>query len=248
MPRATVLIADDEPLVRRSLRRVLGDRRDVEIVGEAADGAEAVELVEQLRPMILLLDVQMPVLDGLAVARALSSPRPAIVFATAFDRYAIDAFRVHAVDYVLKPFDDERLHEALDRAIAQCGERGPALDRLLEAVAPRYLTRFLVRTGTKLQVVRLDDVEWLEAADNYVRVHAADATRVVRGSLQEIATSLDPAVFVRVHRTAIVRIDAVVEVASRPSSDAELLLRSGARVPLSRQLRSSVLARIGREG
>lgn len=245
-----VVIADDEPLVRRALRRFVESRPELTLVGEASDGAEAVELVERLRPELLFLDVQMPGLDGLAVARELGAERPAIIFVTAFDRYAVDAFELHAVDYVLKPFDEERLARAVDRAVGQ--REGDAvrqrLDRLLAAVAPPHPTRFLIRTGTRLQVLHLSDVEWFESADNYVKAHTPAGTRLLRGTLQGLAERLDPGAFVRVHRTAMVRLSAITEVVPRSSGDADLVLRSGARVPLSRQLRAEVIERIGREG
>ncbi|MCC7134330.1 MAG: response regulator transcription factor [Gemmatimonadales bacterium] len=250
MSKPTVIIVDDEPLVRAALRRFIQARADVELAGEAADGVEALELVERVHPAVVLLDVQMPLLDGLAVARALPLPRPEVVFVTAFDRYAIEAFDVHAVDYVLKPFDDARLGRALDRAMARRGsaEVGDRLERLLAAVAPRFLTRFLVRVGARLQVVAVADVEWFEAADNYVKAHLGGEVRTIRASLRELEEGLDPAEFVRVHRTALVRLGAIVEVVPRPSGDADLKLASGTLVPLSRQLRSEVIRRIGREG
>jgi two-component system LytT family response regulator len=218
-------------------------------VGEAGDGLAAVEAIERLRPDLVLLDVQMPGLDGFAVLASLDpEERPAVVFVTAYEQYALRAFDAHALDYLLKPFDEERLHAALDRASAWLG-RGrddPRVNRLLSDVdAARGRDRFVVKHAGALRLVHCDDVEWVEARGNYVHLHTRDGAFLVRETLSALDAALPAARFQRVHRSAIVAVPEVVAMRRLPSGDHELTLRSGASAPLSRSFRAAFTARWG---
>jgi two-component system LytT family response regulator len=225
-----VLIADDEPLARERVRDLLAQRSDVAIAGEARDGEEALRLVHELTPDLLLLDVQMPGLDGFEVLAELERP-PAVVFVTAYDEYAVRAFEVHALDYLVKPFHRARFHEAIDRAIAK-----PATDlrALLAELRPSHLTRFVVRSAEEISFVRAADVTWIESAGNYVRLHTAAGERIVRTSLRELESRLDPAVFVRVHRSAFVNLDFVQKLEPYFHGEFVITLRDGERLTSSR--------------
>ena len=232
------LIVDDERLARARLVRLLRRREDVEIVGVACDGDEAVEMLAELRPDLVFLDVQMPGLSGFDVLDAVSSRSngnrlPAVVFTTAFDQYALRAFEVHALDYLLKPFDEERLSASLDRAAAMIrGARAdPGLRPFLEQMAPPE--RFVVRTPGRIVFLPLAEVDWIEAAGNYVYVHAGRERHLIRGTLKAIESRFS-ARFARIHRSAIVNLERVRELAPRAHGDCEVVLRGGARLPVSR--------------
>ena len=245
-----VLLVDDEPVIRRGLRRLLDQEPEVTVVGEAGNGREALELVERLDPDLLLLDVRMPELDGLEVARALGPmERPGIVFVTAYDRYAVEAFEHHAIDYLLKPFDDVRVRTALTRARARLTrpEAGglARMRRVLEQLRGPE-TRFVVRVGRKVRLIETEEVEWIEAADNYVRLHVGDARHLVRESLRDLEQRLDAGRFVRIHRSAIVNLARVVELVAQPGGDFTVLLAGGARLRLSRRYRERFERSIGR--
>lgn len=244
MTTLRVLIADDEPIARRGLRKLLAAEPDVEVVADAKDGREAVTAIRKLRPDLALLDVQMPELDGIGVVRELAPGElPGIVFVTAYDRYAIAAFDLHAVDYVLKPVQAKRLATALQRARRRLeGERPAGLVDRIERLLSDYgrggaaPDRIVVRSGSTTFFVKLEDIQWLEASGNYVRLHtpARDPRALIRETLTHLAEWLPPR-FLRVHRSAIVNLDAVAEVRTLPSGDAEMLLKNGVRVPLSRR-------------
>lgn len=256
MSALRVLVADDEPIARRGLRKLLAATDDIEVVGEARDGREAVPAIRKLKPDLVLLDVQMPELDGIGVVRELAPAElPGIVFVTAYDRYAIAAFDLHAVDYVLKPVQGRRFALALERARRRLESERPnelvgRLERLLREYGSGHTgvpDRILVRSGTKALFVPLNDIEWLEASGNYVRLHtpARDPRALVRETLAHLAEWLPPK-FLRVHRSAIVNLEAVAEVHTLPGGDGELLLKSGARVSLSRRHVADLHRRVGR--
>lgn len=232
------LIVDDERLARARLVRLLRRREDVEIVGVACDGDEAVQMIAELRPDLVFLDVQMPGLSGFDVLDAVG-PRsngnrmPAVVFTTAFDQYALKAFEVHALDYLLKPFDEERLSASLDRAAALIrGARAdPGLRPFLEQMAPPE--RFVVRTPGRIVFLPLAEVDWIEAAGNYVYVHAGRERHLIRGTLKAIESRFASR-FARIHRSAIVNLERVRELTPRAHGDCEVVLRGGARLPVSR--------------
>ena len=223
-----VLIAEDEPLARRRLMRLLDARADVEIAGTAKNGEEAVRLIAELRPDLVFLDIHMPELSGFEVLSAISDgPMPAVIFTTAHDEYAVKAFEVHALDYLLKPFDSERLDAAVDRAAAI---EGRTADFLHSLSPPR---RFVVRTPGRIVFLQIGEIDWVEAADNYVQLHAGAHTHLMRGSLKALEKQLGSR-FARVHRSAIVNLDAVVELVPRSHGDYEIVLRSGHRLIATR--------------
>jgi two-component system, LytTR family, response regulator len=240
------LIVDDEPLARRGLRRLLEAEADIEIVGEAASGTAAVEAIESLKPELVFLDIQMPEMDGLEVVATVTPEKmPAVVFVTAFDKYALDAFDLNAADYVLKPVDPERFQRALTRARQRMatGDRGDVqerLMRLLETIRPARRERLVVRSAGKIQFVAIDDIDWITAEDNYVRIHAAGKTYLMRETVGGIEERLDPARFVRIRRSTIVRIERIREIRPLMNGTFELQLEDGTRVTSARRFRESI--------
>lgn len=244
------LIVDDEPLGRQGVRTRLAAMPDVEIVGEASDGPEAVELIVELRPDLVFLDVQMPEMDGFQVlAEVAGRHLPAVVFVTAFDQFALRAFEVHALDYLLKPWSLERFEEAMRRARAELlsddagSRRGVA--SLLDAAKPGLpaarLTRFVVRDRGRFVLLPAHEVDWIKAAENYVELHSGGATHLVRHTMKELAGRLDPLHFARIHRSLIVRLDAIRDIRAGDSGDYDVTLHSGEQLPMSRTHRKALL-------
>jgi two-component system LytT family response regulator len=246
-----VLIVDDEAVARRRIRRLLASEPDVATIAECGDGASALESITTNKPDVVFLDVQMPELDGFEVISALPVDQlPAIVFVTAFDRYAIRAFDVHAIDYLLKPFTGERFRVALARARERLERR--ARDRGLVSLRRelrtdrRYARRIAVRAGDRYVVIDWHDVDWVGAADNYVKLHVGSREYLVRETLANLERTLDPDQFSRIHRSAIVQLDRIVELRPSAHGDSELRLRDGTRLTLSRTWRDRVaLTRAG---
>ncbi|HET9371933.1 MAG TPA: LytTR family DNA-binding domain-containing protein [Vicinamibacterales bacterium] len=246
-----VAIVDDEPLARRRLRRLASDIRDVDVVGEAGDSESAAALVDKARPHVVLLDVQMPGRDGFAVAAGMPEPKPALVFVTAYDRHAVRAFEIHAVDYLLKPVSRERLVEAIARARERVEARAAspsALSALLEHAMSkrRYLERLPVRSQGRIDLVDVRTIDWIGAADNYVTLHCGRRTHLLRETLANLERLLDPAIFVRVHRSAIARIDQVARLDAALRGDYDITLKDGTRLTLSRNYRRRFEEVIGR--
>ncbi|MBJ7312666.1 LytR/AlgR family response regulator transcription factor [Rugamonas sp. CCM 8940] len=235
-----LLIVDDERPARDKLRRMLALHPDVELVGEARDAVEALELIARLAPDAVLLDIQMPEVSGLELAASLPAPAPLLVFVTAYDQYAIPAFDANAVDYLLKPYDQERLGRALQR-LRQRLALTPAPTEV--ALAGQALRQLLVSERGATRVVPVDDIDWLESADNYVVLHTAAGQPLLRQTLAGLVERLGER-FVRCHRRAAVRLDRIASVHPLDKGDAELLLRDGARVPCSRQYRADIMARL----
>jgi two-component system LytT family response regulator len=241
-----ILVADDEPLARARLLALLPKDVSLEIVAECSTGTEAAEAIRRERPDIAFLDMQMPGCDGLQVVAGLpAEERPAVVFVTAHDKFAVDAFGVRAVDYVLKPFDRERLEAALERgaefvAARRAQSLGARIESLLAgagAPAPRP-ERLAVKADGRYVFLKLDEIVWVEAADNYVVVHTTAGERLMpRDTLTSIEERLGSQQFTRANRSAVVRIDQVKELQPSPQGDYTILLRNGTRVPLSRNLR-----------
>jgi DNA-binding LytR/AlgR family response regulator len=237
MPIRTVIVDDERP-ARERLRRMLAETEGVEIVGEAADGPQAVEMIEALSPDLVLLDIQMPGLDGFGVIEALEEPPP-IIFVTAYDEYAIHAFEVNALDYLLKPFSRERLLQAIHRMQEPSpAGRGPGVEfgPLLESLVAmgRYLVRLAVRDRDRIRVLDVEEVDWFGIEDEQVMVHVGDTAYPVRRTLAELEARLDPIHFFRAHRAAIVNLDRVEEVIPWFKGSQKLRLTTGAEVPLSR--------------
>jgi two-component system LytT family response regulator len=232
----SVAIVDDEPLARRGVRRLIAAQTGFRVVGEAESGAEASELIERTHPDVVLLDVQMPGGSGLdAIRRVAPDERPVTIFVSAYDDYAVDAFGVRAVDYVLKPFTDARLIESLGRA--REAHRIRDLTRNVgETVRPSatWASQIVVRSVGRNDLVPVVDIHWIEAVGYYVRLHTAKATLLHRESLDSLAARLDPAVFARVHRSSIVRLDAIRRTRRARNGAHELTLASGQRVAVSR--------------
>ena len=233
------LIVDDEPLARDGLRLALAEHPDVELVGEAGNGAEALRLVAELAPDLLFIDVQMPELSGLEVAaRIAQEPNaPAIVFVTAYDSFALRAFDVHALDYVLKPIDEARFAEAIRRARVQSATR--VRDALAAMRAP---ARLAIRDGEAIVFVAVDDIDWIEAADYYVEIHAGARTYLHRETMQRLQTLLDPERFVRIHRSRLVNRDRVAEIRWEPRGEMVVVTTSGAALKVARSCRAKLHA------
>lgn len=260
-----VLLVDDEPIARRGMRKLLEERDTLEIVGECENGEEAVEAIRLDRPDLVYLDIQMPGLDGFGVVRMIGAhAMPCVVFVTAYDEYALDAFAVAATDYIMKPFSPERFFEATDRALKRIREQRviSAHEQLLHAlgdaplpessqqedirnIAPEYATRLLVSVGAKSVVVPLSDVSLIEADGYYVRVTANTARLTLRESLRDLENRINPQEFVRVHRSAIVRISAVRSVERVDHERLLVVLADGTRVPVSRARREAVIRTLG---
>lgn len=232
------LIVDDETPARERLKRFLANLEGVRVIGEAKDGIQAVEMIEAQSPDLVLLDIQMPGLDGFGVIEALQDP-PAVIFVTAYDQHAIRAFEVHALDYLLKPFSRERLAKAIHRAQKahvegqDLSERlGPLLDSL--AAEGRYLTRLAVRDRDRIRVLDADEVDWIDIEDEQVMVHVGDQAYPIRRTLTELEARLGPARFFRAHRSAIVNLDRIQEIIPWFKGSHILRLNTGAEVSLSR--------------
>ncbi len=232
------LIVDDEAPARERLKRLLIGITGVELVGEAVDGVEAVEMIETLSPDLVLLDIQMPGLDGFGVIEALENP-PSVIFVTAYDEYAIRAFEVNALDYLLKPFSWARLQKAIHRAqmaLAEEQEFAARLRPLLESLAAQgqYLTRLAVRDRGHIRVLDANEVDWIGLEDEQVMVHVGDEAYPIRRTLAELASRLDPTTFFRAHRSTIVNLNRVQEVIPWFKGSHKLRLTTGAEVDLSR--------------
>ncbi|HEX2567977.1 MAG TPA: LytTR family DNA-binding domain-containing protein [Polyangia bacterium] len=231
-----VMIVDDEPLAREAIRVVLEGDREITEMRECT-GVEAVQEIPQAHPDILFLDVQMPEVDGFEVLERVGDVVPAVIFVTAYDAYALRAFEVHALGYLLKPFSDARLCAELSRAKEQVRAR---------RVAAPFVRRFVIRTRDEVAFVKTEDIDWIEAANYYASLYAGGKTHLIRLTMAEIEKQLDPERFVRVHRSAIVNIDRVVGMQPLFRGDCMLVLRDGTRVRLSRARREEFERRVAR--
>jgi two-component system LytT family response regulator len=235
-----ILIVDDERPARDKLRRMLAQEPDVADIEEARDGIEAIERAASFAPDAIFLDVQMPEVTGLEVAASLPDPAPLIVFATAYDEYALRAFDANAIDYLLKPFDQPRLQRALQRLRERLAAR-PAPGHVPGLPPPSQL---MVTERGVTRIVRVVDIQWLETADNYVALHTSSGAPLLRQTLAGLLDTLGPA-FQRCHRRAAVQLQWIERIEAGAKGDGEVLLRGGARVPLSRQFRQDLLAALG---
>lgn len=236
------LIIDDEHLARQRVRQLLEREADVEVLGECENGVEAVEAIEAKHPDLVFLDIQMPELDGFGVIEHVGPRKmPATIFVTAFDRHALRAFESHALDYLLKPFDVERFQTALERARRWLkGDRD--LDRL-EALVDQlrkeqpHADRFLVKSGERHVLVRAALIQWIEAEDNYVRLHVEGTSHLLRQTMTGMLGRLDPRQFRRIHRSAIVNLDAIRELQPWTGGDHLVIMKDGTKLTLSRTYR-----------
>jgi two-component system LytT family response regulator len=248
------VIVDDEPLARLRVRELLAEAEDVEVIAECANGAAAIQAIEESLPDVLFLDIQMPELDGFDVLQAVGVGRvPVVIFVTAYDQFALRAFEAHALDYLLKPYDEERLYAALDRARRQLQLAGRSEDVRLHALqaflqdADRdaYPEVFAIRAGERYQVVRVAEIRWIEAEGSYVRLHLVHGDRLMRQSIGDMEEKLlDPKQFLRIHRSAIVNLSRIVAVEPISRAEYEVILDDGARVPCSRGYRNQLRERV----
>jgi two-component system, LytTR family, response regulator len=253
-PRTRVLIVDDEPLARERLRTLLQEEPGFEIVGEAGDGTTGAESILALQPDLVFLDVQMPGADGFDVIEAVGADKmPFVVFVTAYDRYALRAFDVHALDYLLKPFDRERFRQALTRARQQLDRNGNGdIERRLAAIvsdlrpAKAKADRFVVKSGGRIFFVRTGEIDWIEAAGNYVKLHVGNDSHLIRETMNAVESKLSPDLFVRVHRCHIVNIEQVRELQPWFNGEYVVFLKNGTRLTLSRGYRERLQERVGR--
>jgi two-component system LytT family response regulator len=233
----TTLIVDDEPLAREGLRMWLAADREVSAIHEAKDGRDAVTNIRKMHPDLVFLDVQMPEMDGFSVVRQIGEHMPAVVFVTAHDKHAIQAFEINAIDYLLKPVTKERFDQALDRAKARLQSR-PAdgvnrqiLGLLETIVSPkRYMKRLAVRSGGKTVFVDVEELDWIEAAENYVQLHCGKAGQLLHVPMNTLEKSLDPEIFLRIHRSIIVNIRRIKELQPGVHGEYVITLASGIRL------------------
>ncbi len=251
--KISALIVDDEPLARERIRTLARGDPEIEIAGECSDGRAAVAAIRKLAPQLLFLDVQMPDLDGFGVLEAIGPEHmPVTIFVTAYDQYALRAFEVHALDYLLKPFDRERFEKALARAKRQIRRSDDELHErllaLLEDLKPgqKYLERLVIKSGGRIFFLRAEEIDWIEASGNYVRLHAGKESHLLRDTMNGIEARLDPARLVRVHRSTIVNLDRIKELHPWFRGDHVIILRDGTRLTLSRSCREKLEERLGR--
>jgi two-component system LytT family response regulator len=233
------MIIDDEPMTRRGVRARLRNMTDVNIVGECGDGASAVEGILKLEPDVIFLDVQMPGLDGFGVLRALPTEHlPSVIFLTAHEEHALRAFEVSALDYLLKPLDDERFETALNRARKQmdAASKTELAGRMLRLLDQQneYASRFAVRMGSRIQVVPAEDLEWISSADDYTELHTRSATHLLRETMNSLEQRLDPRQFARIHRSRIVNLAGILELRSIENREYIVKLRDGSQHRSSR--------------
>jgi len=234
------IIVDDEPLARDGIRMLLAEHREIELVGEAGNGNDALALIAHTQPDLLLVDVQMPEMSGLELAArvlALDAEAPAVIFVTAYDEFALRAFEVHALDYVLKPIEEQRFAEALRRA------RTLASARLREALADIRRdtpTRLAIRGSEAVVFVPIDDIDWIEAADYYVEIHAGGRSYLHRETLQRLQELLDPERFVRIHRSRLVNRDRVREIRWEPRGEMVVVTTGGVSLKVARSCRAKL--------
>jgi two-component system LytT family response regulator len=239
------LVADDEPPARELVRELLAQSGIVNVVGEASDGLDAVELIHELRPDLVLLDVQMPEMDGFAVVEAVGpAAMPAVVFVTAHDQYALRAFEVHALDYVLKPIDEERFSASVRHAVARLTAGAPirALTELLDAhrAARSFATRLPVKRAGSVAFVDVARIAWIESDDKVIRLHTTAEVHEVRATLRSVELRLDPRRFIRVHRSTIVNAAAIREIVAWSQNDYLIVLQDGTKLMTGRAWRAAV--------
>ena len=253
------IIVDDEPLARRNLRVLLERDPQMEILDECRNGREAIKAIKTLSPDLIFLDIQMPEMDGFDVLAQVGPEHiQAIIFVTAFDQYALKAFDVHALDYLLKPFDDERFVRALERAKSQIAAReiNQLSERLLALLEEReterkgakrderYLTRLMIKASSRMMLLKVDEIDFIEADGNYAKLHVGRKTHLLREKMNDLEGRLDPAKFVRIHRSIIVNLDRIKELHPHFNGDYVVVLEDGRQLKLSRTRREHLEARL----
>jgi len=251
--RIRALVVDDEPLAREMIREMLESDSEVEVVGECANGREAVEVIGSSPPDIVFLDIQMPELGGFEVLESLEpTTTPYVIFVTAYDQYAVRAFEVHALDYLLKPFDRERFEVAWQRAKAQlkldrASRRDQDIIALLEELkaGPRYLERLVIKNGGRVFFLHVQDIYCIEAEGNYVRVYDNQKGYLLRETISSLEEQLDPKQFLRIHRSAIVKIDRIKEMQPWFHGEYRIIMENGKQLALSRNYRANLQEAVG---
>lgn len=245
--RVRTLVVDDEPVARGHLRSLLENRDDVEVVGECGDGRAAIERIRALAPELVLLDVQMPELDGLGVVRAIGAERmPAVVFVTAHDQHAVEAFEVHALDYVLKPVQRARFTTAIDRVVRMIRTGGPPRDtrplrEVVERLAPPAgAERLAIRSGDRVLYLRVSDIDWVEAADDLVKLHVGKSVHEHRATMAQVEQRLPANRFLRIHRSTIVNVERIREFLPWFQGDWILVLADGTRLQSGKSYRKRI--------
>ena len=245
MANIRTVIVDDEPLARRGIRALLDEEKDFEIISECRDGREAVVVIEEQEPDLVFLDVQMPELGGFDVVAAIGVQRmPAVIFVTAYDKYALRAFEVHALDYLLKPLDGDRFSSALQRARLQIERKSVhdlsrRLQNLLDDLKPaqKYTERLVIKSAGRIFFLDVAEIIWIEAADNYVRLHAGRESHLLRETMSSLEKRLDPDQFVRIHRSRIINIRQLKQLQPLFRGEYDIMLRDGTRLESGRGYR-----------
>jgi two-component system LytT family response regulator len=244
------VLADDEVLARQKLRQLLRDERDIEIVGECASANETVELVRATKPALLFLDIRMPGMDGFDVIGALESenvPVPAIIFTTAYDQYALRAFEIHAIDYLLKPFTAERLHSAIQRVRERSVAGDSSVHTNGHAVnGSGHTTRIVFKSRGRILFLPVSEIRWIGAEENYVRLCTERETHLLRETMTHLEDRLDPHTFLRVHRSFIVNLQYVKEVRTEHDGESSVIMLDGHRIAMSRSYKSRILESLHR--
>jgi two-component system LytT family response regulator len=248
------LVVDDEALARKFIRRMIKDDRDFEIIGECANGKETVAMIRKENPDVVFLDVQMPEMDGLAVLESIGVERlPQIIFTTAYEQYAIRAFELHALDYLLKPFDQARFKDAIKHAKERFrserqNDGRMQISALLENIKnkPQYLERLVIKASGRITFLPTKEINWIEADDKYVHLHTSKTRPMVRQTLTAMEQQLDPAKFRRVHRSAIVNVERIAELQPLFSGEYSILLQDGTKLTLSRNYKDRLFALLGK--
>ena len=254
MTKIRTVVVDDEPMARERMVGLLSQEQDIELVGECANGTQAVAAIQAQQPDLVFLDVQMPAVDGFRVIQQVGADHmPAVVFVTAYDEYALKAFEVHAIDYLLKPFCRDRFQQTLQHARAHFERRRAGdLGRRLLSLArdtkpePQRADRLIIKSGGRVFFLRTADIDWIEAAGNYVRLHLADVSHLFRETMNNIEARLDGRSFVRIHRSRMVNADRIKELKPWFNGEYVVVLHSGTRLALSRGYREKLQERLGK--
>ncbi len=254
MTKIRTVVVDDEPVARERIIGLLNQEKDIEVVGEYSDGSQAVSAIQQQHPDLVFLDVQMPACDGFGVIQQLGPERvPAVVFVTAYDEYALKAFEVHAIDYLLKPFGRDRFAQTLQHAREhlerrRAGDLGKRLMALVQDIKPepQKLDRLVVKSGGRVFFLRTQEIDWIEAAGNYVRLHLGEDSHLFRETMNNMEGRLDAQRFVRIHRSRIVNTDRIKEMQPWFNGEYVVVLQNGTRLTLSRGYREKLQERLGK--
>lgn len=250
-----VCIIDDEPIACRKIQRLLKEDPEIELLRVCTNGEDARQSIQNLSPDLIFLDIQMPEMDGFEMLNSLQTEKlPYVIFVTAYDSYAIQAFRVHALDYLLKPFDKKQFHQALDHAkmqVWQDRERRTHRDftAILKEIGTRtpYLERLVIKSDGKIFFLKVDDIDWIEAQGKYEMIHAGKQSHLIREGMSKLESELDPKKFVRIHKSTIVNVDRIDHLQPLFHSDFRVTLRNGTALTISRRYRDKLEAALGRE-